>query len=394
MAKKSVPAPPELAKDVQQEIVDDVFVDIEKESGEADLIDVIDRPYDPTLIRVDAKMFSLRNVLDMIDEGDLDLNPDFQRLRVWSPLQKSRLIESILLRIPLPAFYFSTEPNGKLQVVDGVQRLSTIHSFVRGGEGSTAHFRLESLEYLNEAVGGKYFGDLKNSIWAKRINTTQIVANVIDPQTPAKVKFDIFRRINTGGTPLNAQEIRHCMSGEKSRELLRTLASSKEFKLATGGKLSGHKRMADRELVLRAIAFTAEPSLEKALEAGSLENLLNLTAEKLDAEYSPEQLQLLSMKFKDSMLKAHLLFGDRAFRKWPTVTDWKYPLNRALFDVWGSLLASYSVAELEGRQVSIVEKFRELCAFDVFFREAISSGTSDPKKITYRFNAIREILSE
>ena len=83
------------------------------------------KPYNPELIRVDPKTFSLRQILDMIDDGDLELAPDFQRLKVWTSGQKSRLIESILLRIPLPAFYFSSDEQGGLQVVDGLQRLST-----------------------------------------------------------------------------------------------------------------------------------------------------------------------------------------------------------------------------------------------------------------------------
>jgi len=337
-------------------------------------------------------MFSLRNVLDMIDDGDLDLNPDFQRLRVWSPPQKSRLIESILLRIPLPAFYFSTDAGGKLQVVDGVQRLSTVHSYARGGANKNGDFPLVDLEYLTEVVGGKFFHQLEGSIWAKRINTTQIVANVIDPQTPSRVKFDIFKRINTGGTPLNAQEIRHCMSGQRSRTLLLTLSQSEEFRLATGGKLSGNKRMADRELVLRALAFIVEPELEKALAPGSLENLLNNTANKLDSEFSENELTMLERNFREAMTKAHLLFGGRAFRKWPLETESRYPLNRALFDVWGSILTRYPSQALQSNKSAIVAAFRKLCSEDRFFKDSISSSTADPAKITYRFNEICAIL--
>src|SRR5438105_4069803 len=98
------------------------------------------KPYDPEQIRVDPKTFSLRQILDMIDDEDLELAPDFQRLKVWTSIQKSRLIESVLLRIPLPAFYFSSDEAGALQVVDGLQRLSTIHDYVRGGKQKNAFF--------------------------------------------------------------------------------------------------------------------------------------------------------------------------------------------------------------------------------------------------------------
>src|SRR5436190_1452341 len=129
----------------KQEIVEEhedneptgVEYDPESTAGE----DVVS-PYDPKQIRVDPKVFSVRQIIDMIEENELDLAPDFQRLRVWRPRQKSLLIESLLLRIPLPAFYFSADNEGRLQVVDGVQRLSTIQEFVTGG------MRLENLEYL------------------------------------------------------------------------------------------------------------------------------------------------------------------------------------------------------------------------------------------------------
>ena len=95
----------------------------------------IERPWDPESIRVATNSFSLRNMIDLITEGSLDLAPDFQRLQVWKEVQRAQLIESILLQIPLPAFYFAEDAEGMLQVVDGVQRLSTIHDFVTGGNG-------------------------------------------------------------------------------------------------------------------------------------------------------------------------------------------------------------------------------------------------------------------
>lgn len=378
----------------KREVVENQETDLELErDADSPVATGIDRPYDPTLIRVDPKVFSLRNILDMIDESDLDLAPDFQRLRVWKPWQKSRLIESILLRIPLPAFYFSSDISGRLQVVDGVQRLSTIYEFVRGGEDRRGGFALDDLEYLGDAVGGSTFRELENTTWAKRLHNTQIIANVIDPQTPPAVKFDIFKRINTGGTPLTAQEIRHCMSGPQSRHLLKALAESDEFRSATGGRLTGHIRMADRELVLRALTFIVQPNIDSAFEAGSLEGLLNRTSTLLDEAMGPADIERLDAKFRHAMTMARALFGRMAFRKWPAHTPYTYPLNRALFEVWGSCLSEISEDHLLTNKSRIVSSFRDLCATDDFFVSSISSATGDPKKLLYRFGKIRELLA-
>lgn len=149
--------------------------------------------------------------------GDLNLHPDFQRNLVWDNFRKSRLIESILLRIPLPMFYFSQDDDGVLSVVDGLQRLSAIYEFMEN------KLVLKDLEYLDNC-NNKTYNKEENRIddkYVRWFNMTQIVVNVIDPQSPPKVKYDIFRRINTGGRPLNAQELRNCLAGNGLRDTLK-----------------------------------------------------------------------------------------------------------------------------------------------------------------------------
>jgi hypothetical protein len=171
---------------VREEYFDNVPIGVEVESIEQldGQMDPVVPPWDPTDIRVGTKQFSLRNILDLIDEGDLELAPDFQRNRVWKNHQKSSLIESILLQIPLPAFYFAEDSNGMMRVVDGLQRLSTVHGFVRGGSES---FGLTGLEYLRD-LDHKNFRQLPTAM-QRRINNAQIVVHVIDPTTPPRVKY-------------------------------------------------------------------------------------------------------------------------------------------------------------------------------------------------------------
>ncbi len=360
-------------------------VELERHIDETEESDVI-RPWDPTTIRVDTKPYSLRNIVDMIHEGDLELAPDFQRKKVWGPVQKSRLIESILLRIPLPAFYFSSDDQGLMQVVDGLQRLSTINDFVTG------KFVLNGLEYLQKDVGGRKFDKL-SAIWSRRVYSTQIIANVVDPQTPDQVKFDIFKRINTGGSPLNAQEIRHCMSKKKSREFIQRLVSCKEFQWATSEKLRDHPRMVDREVVLRFVAFRW--NREDYGKFDTLDSFLTDITKQIDTGTISElDLLRLESDFVRAMQNAWQLFGNHAFRKWDKYLDRLNPFNRALFDTWSVLLADFKWEQLIANKDQIVASARELMTTNFAFLNAITTSTNMSSRIDDRFSAVDTILKE
>jgi hypothetical protein len=381
--------------EIIEEVEDNKKIGVELETPEDEEKETFSVPWDPNLIRVEAKSFSLRNILDMVDEGDLELAPDFQRRNVWNHKQRSRLIESLLLRIPLPAFYFSANEDGKLLVVDGLQRLSAIYDFVRG-KPNDKRYKLDKLEYLQDEVGKKYFKDIEGTRWARRIYLTQIVANVVDSQTPAKVKFDIFKRINTGGSPLNAQEIRHCMSKTRSRDFLKRLASSEAFNRATNDNLRNHIRMVDREVILRFCAFRIIESVEKDYAPHETMNaFLTEIARKIDTELSEEKLEQLAKDFEQAMSNAHKLFGaTRAFRKWPIDSEKLYPINRALFETWGNALADYNWETLKPVKPTIVKLARKMMLTDNDFLSAISTSTSTASKIELRFSKVKKILTE
>lgn len=366
---------------------------VELESVEGEFED-IKRPWEPESIRVSTKTFSLRNILDLISEGSLDLAPDFQRLQVWKIKQKAQLIESILLQIPLPAFYFAEDADGMMRVVDGLQRLSTVQDFVVGGSDGRGGFRLKELEYVAD-VQGKRFADLP-APWQRRIYNTQIVAHVIDPATPAPVKYDIFRRINTGGTPLNAQEIRHCMSKKRSRDFLKRCVESPEFTSATDGALLKQRRMIDREVVLRFVAFRLLGDVSRYRERGPMEVLLWRATELLDnpRELAEEDLDRLYEELLQGLRHSELVFGENAFRKWPLDAEKRNPFNRALFETWTyalSPLATDSVIEAKER---IVELARVRMTDDPFYINSITVSTGDVRRVENRFATVQEILSE
>jgi len=350
------------------------------------------KPWDPSKIRISTKPFSLRQVVDMIDDKDIDLAPDFQRLYVWKPRQKWRLIESILLGIPLPAFYFNQDATGAMQVVDGVQRLTTISRFT--AKGSTE--RLADLEYLDD-LNGKTFAELDVSM-KRRLQQTQIFVNVIEPQTPDEVKFDVFRRINTGGSPLTAQEIRHCMSRDASRALLKRLVELPSFHAATSNAFHREQRMADREVALRFCAFRYLGDPEKYRDFSSLDAFLLDFIRRVDAnqpdkpQLGAEETERLVQDFDRAMRSAVVVFENAAFRKFPSSATKRGPLNRALFESWAVALADHEPATLRQHAKAICRAARTRME-EPNYAASTTQGTGDARKVGLRFSIARDVIA-
>ena len=300
-------------------------------------------------------------------------------------MRKSRLIESLLLRIPIPVFYVSSNYNEEWAIVDGVQRISTMHDYVAG------NFALTRLEYLSR-LNGKRHDELPRSM-QRRINETQLVVNIIDPGTPEEVMFNIFRRINTGGMTLNGQEIRHALNPGLIREYLKDLAESKDFLDATDHSVR-KKRMGDRECVLRFLAFHVDPW--ESYAANDLDGYLGNAMNKIN-RMDENQLDTLTADFKKAMQAASDIFDRDAFRKLRSVEDRRNPINRALFEVWSVALARRSPEELkmlvEQREI-LCDEFTSLMRDDRDFDTAISYSTGDRVRVMKRFETIDALLKE
>ncbi len=344
-------------------------------------------PYNPKLIRVDTKTFSIGQMNDLIERGDVDLSPDFQRGFVWNDItRKSRLIESLLLRIPIPVFYFAQDEEGLFQVVDGVQRLTVISSFMNN------EFKLKNLEYLSEC-NGKYFkkpdakSDSLEDMYVRRIEQTQLFVNVIDPQTPGKVKYDIFKRINTGGKALNNQEIRNCLANARTRSFLHELSESKNFLRATRKSISA-ARMADDELVLRFIAFyLTDHKIVINEYKGGMDELLDDTVEILNS-LELERFIEVRQRFFQAMDNAYYLFGDNAFRKANYV-------NKALFLGVSRVLCDITQERIgEKDKHEIARQMQMEISENEKFRNALSMATNDARNVNYVYDTVKRIIGE
>lgn len=359
---------------------------IEEEAEDPDS-ETADTPFDPTRIQVRTIPVLVEQIMSRIAHHEIDLSPDFQRLRgIWSIVDRSRLVESLLLRIPIPAFYVAADEKDHWQVVDGVQRISTLDDFVGG------RFALKKLQYLSH-FDGKHYTELPRSM-QRRISETPLTVNVIEPGTPQEVMFNIFHRINTGGLTLNGQEIRNALNPGPAREYLARLAISEEFLAATGGKVSP-KRMADRECVLRFMAFRMEPWEQYSAE--SLDAHLGWAMRLLNST-SPEQREQLDRDFRQAMHTAAQIFGRYAFRKrYSTDEDWLRPINRALFESWSVQLARCSPEErqqLVGHGREIRRRSIALLTDDAEFEKAVSLSTGTAQRIMKRFSAVRDLVED
>ncbi len=344
-------------------------------------------PYNPKLIRVDTKTFSIRQMDELIERGDVDLSPDFQRGFVWNDItRKSRLIESLLLRIPIPVFYFAQDEEGLFQVVDGVQRLTVINSFMKN------EFKLKNLEYLSEC-NGKYFkkpgakADSLEDVYVRRIEQTQLFVNVIDPQTPGKVKYDIFKRINTGGKALNGQEIRNCLANGRTRAFLHELSGSPNFLHATRRSISA-ARMADEELVLRFIAFyLIDHKVTENEYKGGMDELLDDTVEVLNGLKTEKFIEIREHFFQ-AMDNAYYLFGANAFRKANYV-------NKSLFLGISRVLCDIAPQRLhEKKKEEIARQMQTEISGNERFRNALSMATNDARNVRFVYDTVKGIIGE
>lgn len=360
-------------------------------------------PYDPELIKVHQKQFSIKFIEEMIDSKDIDFTPDFQRHFVWNSVQKSKLIESLLLRIPLPMFYLAEDTEGRLTIVDGLQRLTTIKEFMNN------EFPLKHLEYLDEGVKGRYYKtdeskgqkgiDPKYYRW---FNMTQFAVNVIDPASPFKVKYDIFRRINTGGRPLKNQEIRNCLASRYLRNLLNEMTASSEFKSATDRSVKPD-RMEDQEVALRFIifydAYKKDPTLKSSYH-GYMEAFLDDATEtyfKIDSVTHERVLKL----FTNAMKNAEYLFDSKyAFRKVKNehIGDdtRKQLFNKALFVAWSVLLADipYEVITQKYPQNYLLPIFVKRLEQNSELMYYLSYGTNGKANLEYVFASVSKIIKE
>ncbi|MEN6350365.1 MAG: DUF262 domain-containing protein [Syntrophomonas sp.] len=363
--------------DASAEIPDVVIEDAVETSGWGD-----EYPLDAVLVRTEQRTVS--EVVKRIQAERFVLNPDFQREFVWDQKKQSRLIESCLMRIPLPVFYVAEMKDGRIIVVDGLQRLITFTKYL-SNEFSLSRLGPGREDAPQEnALLGKKFSDLPLT-WQERIEDTQLTLCILDAKAPERAKFDIFERVNSG-EPLSRQQMRNCLFNGPATRWLGVTAKTTVFINATDGRLD-RKSMRDREAINRFCAFRL---LGVERYKGDMDVFLASNLEAMN-NLSKSAFDNLSQEFERSMKINCMLFGKHAFRKslaYKSAYAGRTVINIALFDVCSVLFATMKENIAEENADRLRDSISMLIN-DEAFSQAITYGTNGLAQVKTRFQMMK-----
>lgn len=333
-------------------------------------------PLDELAIRDERRTTS--DVVRRIKNKRFVLDPDFQRGFVWDKGKQSRLIESILLRIPLPVFYVAEDDDGRLIVVDGRQRLTTLLDFLDN------KLPLQLMD--RPELDGKRFNALDVRL-QNRVEDCQLLFYIIDRSVPERARLDIFERVN-GGEVLTRQQMRNAIYNGPATAFLRDEAKTKLFLDATGGSLSASK-MQDREMINRFCSFRLLPL---DTYRGDMDEWLAKGLENVNRA-SQNDITKLANRFQRAMKNNFVVFGRQAFRKHRSQTQSRSIINASLFDVMSTGLARYPESRVEENAEVLRKMFLKLMDDEQFIK-AITYSTNSTKAVNTRFRIAKAMLAE
>lgn len=345
----------------------------------------------PAEVNISQRPMNVYNLMERLENEEIDLSPGFQRHGdLWPLDRQSRLIESLMLKIPIPTFYFNAVDDDRWVVIDGLQRLTAFKKFLVGVEDASGNLvkeKFEGLQYLEE-FNSLTFDELPRQ-YIRRIKEASVTVYTVEKGTPEVVVYNIFQRINTGGLELNAQEIRQALCMGKATTLIQELAESEEFITATQHKVKP-ERMADREYVTRFIAFTELNYREEY--HGNIDNYL-IKAMKQVNTYNDKQIEKIKYRFMRVMRYCKAIFGEYAFRKYNL--EWhRGPINKAIFELWSVCLSELSdsqLNELVSRRKEFLIAFGRLMQ-NTDFITALKAG--DQYSTAKRIEMARKLVKE
>lgn len=347
-------------------------------------------PQEVRKITTQAYDKSVSDIVRMIEDGEIRLDPDYQRNYVWDNKKSSLLIESIILNVPIPVIYVSQEKDDTWSVIDGLQRLYSLKRFFEG------KFKLSGLEILSEL--NKQDIRTLNPKAQRMLKNGLLRVIMITHDSNEEIKYDVFMRLNTGSVHLTEQELRNCLYRGSLNKLLKDFSQNKIWQTLLGLN-EPHKRMADRELALRFLAIYKNWDTTKNEimgYKGRMKSFLNsfmCSYQNIDNKISLE----LKQTFEETIEKVLLIYGEDAFRRISSDGIREKSINRAIMDVIMLSSTQYTKDELLQSKDRINQHLFNLITTDTNFGNSIKNGTSDTKVITFRLarwcEELRSIIS-
>jgi rubredoxin len=328
---------------------------------------------------------SVSTLKELYDESELDTQPTFQRYVVWTATQQSKLVESVLLGLPIPRIYLAENEDETQVVVDGQQRLTALFRFMSG------HYPLQNLKVL-EAMNGRKYRDLEKKL-RKRVKNFKLSTVLIQKESDEDLRFDLYERLNTGSVGLNDQELRNSVYRGEYNNFIYRLAENGDWRKLLNLK-DAHKRMADAELVLRFMAFRDQTYMN--FPDKSVKDFLNHQM-ILGTSYDDRKLKKAERDFKQAVQLTRSVFGERAFRKFTAGDeddpsgDWERRRVLAVADLqlWG--FTQFKKNEVVPKADSIWNAAIELMA-DPTFTDLVTSNTSSTPRVKRRFEMWKGML--
>jgi hypothetical protein len=344
-----------------------------------------------------SRDWTIETIVSQIEKGNIDLNPKFQRRNAWNDARRSKLIESLLIRVPVPEIVLAEDKKKRnsFLVIDGKQRLLAISGFLKPEKAIWDSPNLRALKSRSD-LNGKSFADMhKDGIEtqdATDLLNSDIRCTVISNYRDIGVLYDIFYRLNSGSVPLSSQELRQVLNaGPLANYLIEQ--TNQIIPLHSVLRLDGpDARLRDAELLLRHIAF----SIYGHLYDGNLTPFLDRSMAKLNDAWDQQggRVQNLFERFNystDFLLSAFP--ANKVGRKF-TKAQWESRFNRALFEVQVYYFSMLSDGDLKNiDKTKVVSAFQKLCNENQTFQDSIEVSTKTIEKYDTRFSLFRDAMN-
>jgi uncharacterized protein DUF262 len=329
---------------------------------------------------------SLETISKMVDSDAIDIGPKYQRRERWSTDRQSALIESFLLNVPIPPVYLSEDDFGIYSVIDGKQRITAIHRFM------TDELCLRDLETFIE-LQGLHFSDLPREPQnALRVRPYLRVVTLLKQSDPL-LKYEVFTRLNRGGEPLNAQEIRNVIFRGKLNDKIYSLSThpflKKQLKIRDT-KGAAYQKMQDAEFVLRFLTLFEiwddfSGDYRRSMDMFMRDN----------ATCTSKRIAFYSKAFKRSLEACEAIWGTTAFKR-PTSGGWRDQLLAGMYDA--QMIATWELDD-DALDLAISKKSKIKTATrsafdDPIFEDAVRTATNTPTKVRYRIKKIVDVLKD